>query len=52
MTEPPPDVSLEFFVNQVETEVVAEEKLLAEAAKLQDPTNLKVGNDRGRRIVS
>lgn len=43
---------MDFFVNQAEMEVVAEEKLRAEVAKLQDPTSTKIGADKGRRVVS
>ena len=48
LSEPPPDVGMDYFINQATIEIVAEEKLLSEAAKLQD-----VGRaGAGRRIVS
>lgn len=50
LNEPPPDVDLEFFVNQVTTEITAEERLLMEAAKLQEAS--KGGADKMRRLVS
>ncbi|KAH9951250.1 hypothetical protein B0H21DRAFT_272251 [Amylocystis lapponica] len=46
VTEPPPDVPLDFFVNQVKTEIQAEEKLYA-AAKRQESLP-----ERSRRIAS
>ncbi|OBZ75571.1 hypothetical protein A0H81_04216 [Grifola frondosa] len=45
MTESPPDVALEFFVNQVTTEIWAEEKL--QAAKRQ-----YIMTERGRRTTN
>ncbi|KAI0797914.1 hypothetical protein C8Q75DRAFT_845203 [Abortiporus biennis] len=49
MNEVPPDSSLEFFVNQVTTEIWAEEKL--EAAKRQEMAKL-APESRVRRVVS
>ena len=48
LNDPPPDVPMDFFINQTTVEVVAEEKLLVEVAKLQDP----VKSGLGRRLVS
>ena len=48
LTEPPPDETISFFFNQVTIEIVAEEKLLVEAAKLQETSRNAM--DRGRRI--
>ncbi|KAJ3559109.1 hypothetical protein NM688_g537 [Phlebia brevispora] len=49
LNEPPPDVGVDFFVDQATAEIVAEEKLLMEAAKLQDPA--RGGTDRTRRAM-
>ena len=49
MTETPPNASLDFFVNQITTEICAEEKL--EAAKRLELAKM-APESRVRRVVS